>query len=319
MGIQYLNSYIKKNTGDKSIQKVKLSTLYKRIITVDISIYLYRYLSEGELLENMYHMLSIFYHYKIYPIFVFDGKPPPEKYDILRKRYDEKKLAKIKYKEMEELLLRDTDSKNEILHVMSNLKKQFIKVEHSDILKIKELITAFGYIYIQANCEADIICGKLVKKKIAYACLSEDMDMFLYGCTRVIRYFSLLNHSVVIYNLYNILNDLSMTFKEFKEICILSGTDYSKKRINLYKTIELYKQYKKSEYTEFFDWLDDNTNEFDNIYIYYNIYNMFLTDQVELKEYKINVNTSNCIMNCENKIDTEKIKNIMKPEGFIFV
>ena len=29
--------------------------------------------------ENMYLMLSIFRYYNVIPIFVFDGKPPPEK------------------------------------------------------------------------------------------------------------------------------------------------------------------------------------------------------------------------------------------------
>ena len=71
--------------------------------------------------------------------------------------------------------------KQEIIESMVSLKKKFTKLKYSDIKKVKELISAFGFTYIQANCEADIICGKMVVKNIAYACLSEDMDMFLYG------------------------------------------------------------------------------------------------------------------------------------------
>ena len=55
MGIQYLNSYIKKNVGHDSLVKVSLKMLENKVIAVDISIYLYRYLSEGDLFENIYH------------------------------------------------------------------------------------------------------------------------------------------------------------------------------------------------------------------------------------------------------------------------
>ena len=36
MGIQFLNSYIKKNTSTKSLEKITLFRLYNKIIAVDI-------------------------------------------------------------------------------------------------------------------------------------------------------------------------------------------------------------------------------------------------------------------------------------------
>ena len=36
-------------------------------------------------------------HYNINPVFVFDGKPPPEKHDLLKQRRLEKKDAENKY------------------------------------------------------------------------------------------------------------------------------------------------------------------------------------------------------------------------------
>ena len=73
-----------------------------------------------------------------------------------------------------------------------------------------------------------------------YACLSEDMDLFIYGCPRVLRYLSLLNEIVVIYYLDTILKDLDISFIEFKEICILSGTDYNYSTNN---ATEVYKKH----------------------------------------------------------------------------
>ena len=314
MGIQYLNTYIKNNTTAKSIKKISFNELKNKVIAVDISIYLYKFMNDDSLIVNIYHMLSIFVYYDINAIFVFDGKPPVEKKELLEKREIDKIKAKVKYRELEKHLSSCNEyEKQEIIESMVSLKKKFTKLKYSDIKKVKELISAFGFTYIQANCEADIICGKMVVKNIAYACLSEDMDMFLYGCTRVIRYLSLLNHSAILYDLKNILIELNLTFKEFKEICIISGTDYNseKNKINLYDAINLHNRFKETKSKDFYEWLDNTTDYIDNVYILYNIYNMFLMENIVLKEYCINVK--------KKEINYDQIKEIMIPEGFIFL
>ena len=315
MGIQYLNSYIKKNVSNESLVKISLKMLKGKIIAVDISIYLYRYLAEGELIENIYHMLSIFYYYDIIPIFIFDGKPPIEKYKLIQKRNDEKNQARLTYKKLRQELENnnyDINYENKLIENMENLKKKFIRLENYHLDKVKKLITAFGFSYLQANCEADVLCGKLVNKNIAWACMSEDMDMFLYGCSRVLRYFSIINHTAIIYNLKNILDELNLTFKEFKEICVISGTDYNlTPNTNLYKTLQYFQEYKKStKKLDFFEWLENNTNYVDNIYYLYNIFYMFKTDNIQLKEYNINLK--------KKDINYDMIKEMMQPEGFIF-
>ena len=314
MGIQYLNTYIKNNTTAKSIKKISFNELKNKVIAVDISIYLYKFMNDDSLIVNIYHMLSIFVYYDINAIFVFDGKPPVEKKELLEKREIDKIKARVKYQELEKHLWSCNEyEKQEIIESMVSLKKKFTKLKYSDIKKVKELISAFGFTYIQANCEADIICGKMVVKNIAYACLSEDMDMFLYGCTRVIRYLSLLNHSAILYDLKNILMELNLTFKEFKEICIISGTDYNseKNKINLYDAINLHNRFKETKSKDFYEWLDNTTDYIDNVYILYNIYNMFLMENIVLKEYCINFK--------KKEINFGLIKEIMIPKKFIFL
>ena len=317
MGIQYLNTYIKNNTTSKSIRKISFNELKNKVIAVDISIYLYKFMNDDLLIVNIYHMLSIFVYYDINAIFVFDGKPPLEKKELLEKRVIDKIKARVKYQELEKHLSTcDNYEKEEIREIqesMTSLKKKFNKLKYSDIKKVKELISAFGYTYIQADSEADIICGKMVTKNIAYACLREDMEMFLYGCHRVIRYLSLLNHSAIMYDLKNILIELNLTFKEFKEICIISGTDYNseKNKINLYDAINLHNRFKETKSKDFYEWLDNTTDYIDNVYILYNIYNMFLMENIVLKEYCINFK--------KKEINFGLIKEIMIPEGFIFL
>ena len=65
-----------------------------KTVVIDTSIYLYRYNSNNELFENFYSMLTLFKLNKITPLFIFDGKPPPEKYDKLNERKIERQNGK---------------------------------------------------------------------------------------------------------------------------------------------------------------------------------------------------------------------------------
>lgn len=320
MGIRLLNKYIKTNCK-KGVNVIKMENLRGKYIAIDTSIYLYRFLQEEVLLENFYLLLSLLKFYNITGIFVFDGKPPEEKYKLIDKRNSVKAEAREKYKELEMKINKinnndyEREEKNDIQNEMVELKKKFVKLERYHIEIIKKLITAFGESYIDAEGEADQLCAKLVIKKIAYACLSEDMDLFLYGCPRVLRYLSLLNESMVLYNLSEILKELEISLNDFRQICVLSGTDYNNNNnigIDLYKSVEFYKSYKNDEKNnniDFYTWIDNNMNGIVNIIELYLINNMFLLDNVNLKQYKIN----------RTLIDKDNIKEIMKQDGFIFV
>ncbi len=319
MGIRLLNKYIKTNCK-KGVNMIKMENLRGKYIAIDTSIYLYRFLQEEVLLENFYLLLSLLKFYNITGIFVFDGKPPEEKYKLIDKRNSVKAEAREKYKELEMKINKinnndyEREEKNDIQNEMVELKKKFVKLERYHIEIIKKLITAFGESYIDAEGEADQLCAKLVIKKIAYACLSEDMDLFIYGCPRVLRYLSLLNESMVLYNLSEILKELEISLSDFRQICVLSGTDYNNDNngLDLYKSVEFYKSYKNDEKNnniDFYTWIDNNMNGIVNIIELYLINNMFLLDNVNLKQYKIN----------RTLIDKDNIKEIMKQDGFIFV
>jgi hypothetical protein len=50
-------------------------------------------------------MISLFKEYNIIPIFVFDGVPPKEKETIIKKRQNDKLMAKQKCEELEKQLI----------------------------------------------------------------------------------------------------------------------------------------------------------------------------------------------------------------------
>jgi flap endonuclease-1 len=326
MGIKHLNKFIKKNSPS-ALTLVSLSELNGKKIAVDISIYMYRYLSEETLIENMYLMLSVFRYYNIIPIFIFDGKPPHEKISLLKQRKIDKKDAEQEYNSLKHELetnsnkLHEND-KREILEIMDSLKKKFCQINRKDIEVVKSLIRCYGATYYDAPGEADELCALLTIKEKVWACLSEDMDMFVYGCPRVIRYMSLLNHTAIVYDTKKIIEGLDMSQKELREICVLSGTDYNTHKRNLYNILEEFKKYKEYKQNKeegnniltFYDWLIQKTDYIKDEELFRKIYNMFHLDENSSVDMKYFEN----IRICYGPIIKSEMKAILQEDGFIF-
>jgi len=324
MGIKYLNKFLKEHASS-SIRLCNLSEISGKKIAVDISIYMYRFASDNTLIENMYLMLSIFKHYNIIPIFVFDGKPPIEKKELLQKRKDDKAEAEKEFNLLKERLNENLDEyeKQEIMYSMDMLKTKFISINKTDVENIKELIRSYGATYYDAPGEADELCAMLAIKNKVWGCLSEDMDMFVYGCPNIIRYISLLNHTVVIYDLGGILNNLGISQKELRQICVLSGTDYNlednKNNKNiLTKILRLFKKYRKSGIEiDFYDWIIENNKDIITNYdLLIKIYDMFDLKYNSVRDYDIMIFEKIKIIN--GPIIKENMINILKTDGFIF-
>ena len=322
MGIRYLNRFLKDNASP-SIKFCNLAELLGKKIAIDISIYMYRFASDDTLIENIYLMLAVFRHYNIIPIFVFDGKPPPEKRELLRKRKEDKQEAENEYNKLKNTLEINKDmddaDKQEIIYNMDMLKKKFVSINKNDIENVKLLIRSYGATYYDAPGEADELCAMLNIKDKVWACLSEDMDMFIYGCPRVIRYLSLLNHTAVVYDIKGILNNLGISQKELREICVLSGTDYNlecdETKNSLNNTLKLFKKYHKSNSkVSFYEWLNENNNSYIKDYeLLMKIYGMF---DLSMNHFDVKLFEKIKIIN--GPILKDQIKNILKTDGFIF-
>jgi len=325
MGIRHLNRFLREQCKDE-IHVTPLSELSGKKIAIDISIYMYKFASEGVLLENMYLMLGMFRYYNIIPVFIFDGKPPAEKMELLQKRREDKMDARNKYDKLNESLKlnpdMDTSEKQEIANTMDMLKRTFIYISKQQIQNVKELIRAYGATYYDAPGEADELCALLVVKKKAWACMSEDMDMFVYGCPRIIKYLSLLNHTVVLYDLVEILNKLGITQPQLREICVLSGTDYNmssdKCAPTLHTTLKWFKKYSKDigeSDSGFYVWLLQNTKYIKDYELLQKINGMFDLTTSSHDNIKIFENIK--IMN--SNISAELIHEILNEDGFFFV
>ena len=72
-----------RNNCYEALEKIHFSKLTNKKLAVDISIYLYKYKLENTLVESIYLMISLFRLHNIIPVFIFDGKPPAEKKELL--------------------------------------------------------------------------------------------------------------------------------------------------------------------------------------------------------------------------------------------
>ena len=323
MGIKYLNNIIKNQSPD-SIKTIQLNELESKIIIIDISIYIFKFAYDGNIIDNFYILFTLFKRYNIFPIFVFDGKPPDEKKNLLIER----RLARIKTdNEIKDLQRKLDISINNLEHKsllsqLECLKKKVVNISIQDFDRIKELIDAYGFQYINAEGEADEVCAYYVLKGKAWACLSDDTDMFLYGCPRVLRQLNLFDESLLLYTHSQILNDMNLTQNEFNEICIYSGTDYNINNGNKNTLCVLFKNYimnKKSDnYSDFMTWMYNNNdfndinidvNELNNIKNIFNIMKNKCLQKYDGIEYNLHNN--------KKQIDMQKIQTILINNGFI--
>lgn len=328
MGIKYLNHVFNSNCNDKSIYKIHLQQLAGKKIAVDASIFLYRFISEDKLVEQMYLMVSILRNYNILPIFVFDGPAPPEKLEVIHERKEKKRKAKEKYLEMKKTIENgglDNEEKYETEVEMDKLKKQFIYIKDDDIFKIKMLLNNCGISWVVAHGEADEYCAHLMMTNQVYACLSEDMDLFAYGCCRILRHFSLVKHSVLFYDLAEILRQIGMNLREFRQVVVLSGTDYNKDNCaGLLETMKMFKEYKNHMLLaetdmSFYDWLLKNSDYIKDDAHLKHIYNMFIVYNKQIgfqTSNKMLINGKLCIEN--GNVIRKPLAEMLGESGFVF-
>lgn len=286
MGIKHLNNYLLTNCSCKSIKNTSLNYFYGKTIVVDTFIYLYKYMADGggELLpKNIEKFILTFKKYNITPIFIFDGKPPLEKRILLEQRRVKKEEAKVKYDTILQQIEENKGVKSfELTNQLASLKKQFIRIDYEHIQSVKAIMRKHNVIYIVAPGESDQLCVEYVKTNKAWGCLSDDMDMLCHGCGYVLRNLSLQNNTVKLYILQNILQELNMTIHIFRDILVLSGTDYNTQdNHNLYDTLKWYNEYKRYCYKhniqqKFYDWLWKNTKYIKNLDELERIHNMFI-------------------------------------------
>lgn len=333
MGIKKLNSYLLSNCSTEAISRCPLSHFKGKTLAIDASIYMYKYLSENAFLENFYNLLSIFRQYQITPLFVFDGKPPIEKNTVLCERYQKRKDAETKYNVLlqqiedqskvqaqaqaqdqaqDQVQVQTEEERQQEMEKLASLKRQCIRVTETELLHLKQLLSNFGLSYIEASGEADVMCAYLVKTKQAYACISDDMDMFVYDCPIVIRKLSLTHHNCMVYYVNYIKQELDLS--QLSPVLMLCGTDYTPTICwDICTAIQRY---------QFFEDETERGQTSSDFYTW--IYERRFVDEVQLQQIQHSVElfaippSLNVVLSIKSK-DWSVLQSLLEEKGFMFV
>jgi 5'-3' exonuclease len=243
MGIFNLGKLIE-SLCDINVISLANNTRGSCIVAVDSSIFMYRFLHNSknysEYVLNIIKFVTKLKGLCMEPIFVLDGKSRKEKLPTHRKRRQQKKNISRRIDNIKQKLftmknkienLNDNNCTILTINLESELEKLIKKsnsINHRHIQLLKETLTMLGVVYIQSIGEADPFCAALVKENVAHCCLTNDNDLLAFGCPVTYQNFIFQNNQVTKYDLYEILQDLQITYDQFVDMIILMGTDYSK-------------------------------------------------------------------------------------------
>ena len=294
MGIRGLNTFIKKICPE-CLSINDISKYNGKIFAIDASILLYKFRYMAHINETLYItcLLNRIYYYfnnNIIPVFVFDGIPPIEKKETLKKRSNVKEKIKSKI-EVLELIKIDNNNEHEKLNIKQEIIKltnQLVYVNKYHILECKKLLNLLGVPYVDAPDEAEKYCVFLYKKNIVDYVVTDDTDVLTFGGYSVLKTSIKNNIQEIDFNI--LLKKLEYSLDKFIDFCILSGCDYLTYVPNL-GINTVYNLFKKYENIE--DIIKLNKYNFPNNYNYKNVRKIFIDFEYNIDNIRFKLNDIN--------------------------
>jgi len=233
-------------------------------VAVDAMNFLYQFLSiirqrDGEPLRDSRgritsHLSGLFYRTanlleaEIYPIYVFDGKPP----ELKRGTLEERRVVREKAAEEWERALREGR-----LEEARRYAAQAARVEEQVVEDAKRLLRLMGLPFVQAPSEGEAQAAHLVRRGDAWAVASQDFDSLLFGSPVLVRNLALTGRRKLpgkdvyvevrpeVVELEGALSELGLTREQLVDVGILVGTDFNEgvKGIGPKRALELVRKY----------------------------------------------------------------------------
>ncbi|XP_060070849.1 exonuclease 1-like [Ylistrum balloti] len=227
MGIQGLLPFLKKIHSPVNVSKFEGCT-----VAIDAYCWLHKgafacadKLALGEKTDVYVYYCMKYLEYmlkkNVKPIMVFDGCRLPSKRDVEQSRREKREMYRKKAAQM----LRE-GKRAEARECL----QRCIDISPEMALELMNTCRARGIDCIVAPYEADAQLAFLCKQGIAQAIITEDSDLLLFGCQRVIFKMDHFGNGVLIESerLNEVLgiSEGYYTFDKFRYMCILSGCDY---------------------------------------------------------------------------------------------
>ena len=227
MGIKYLFEIIEKE-APCAISNKTYNDYKGKIIAIDGSIVIYKLVSIGYSKnivnsENKYvnHIAGLFYKmvkmlsHDITPIVVFDGRPPAIKDAVIIKRKERRDVGGV-------------------------------RIPREVFIECKLLLDKMKIPWVDAAGEAEALCAKLYKSKYIDYCATEDLDYLVFGGSKLIKNMDVSGKNIKEINLTILLEQLEINYKQFIDLCILLGSDYTSISLGR-KSLGLIKKYSSIE------------------------------------------------------------------------
>ena len=135
---------------------------------------------------------------------------------------------------------KDEEEKNDIkitfiLNIIAKLQKNLVPISTSDFQDLRNLFDTLQvpYIIAEEGQEAENLCVLLTKRNIVDGILTEDTDALCYGVRKFFFKPNFRNETVQMLDLDVILDELNFTYDQFRDLCILMGTDYNDRIRNI--------------------------------------------------------------------------------------
>ena len=301
MGIRKLNKFLQEKCKE-SITKRALFQMKNKKLVIDASNMLYRLNVDNELIPMLYQTIITFKYYNIVPLFVFDGAPPDEK----KEKLIERRKMRVEAAEQHATLMDDIETNNIVMNdtlrgVIERLERTKTRLNMKLICQAKHLLKSCGVPYIDAVNEADELCAFLVNSGVAWACVSEDMDLFAHGCARIIRYFSVYQQNCVVYEMSGILSKLKMNLADFRAMCVVCSNDYEKDG-----TMTIYDIWREGLSTN--DLVVNNRELFEKIVDMFEIKDVGEKSEINASEFAIEY----------KEVNAELRRFVLEQSGFVF-
>ena len=258
MGINNLHKFLKKHC-ENVYKETHISKYAFKKIAIDTSLYMYKYkacFGDGWLTAFI-NLVATLRKNNIHCIFIYDNGCPPEKIQEREERNAHKEKLEDKAGEIERdidlfyqtneitpllksISQKDTPDKvkrllsgnkfniTDIEKYLKKVKSQIIYVSENDFKITRDLFDILGIPYANAVLEAEKTCAQLCYEGKVDAVLSEDTDVLAYNTPVFLTKFNSSSDTCCEINIKEILETIDMTYQQFRDLCIMCGTDYNK-------------------------------------------------------------------------------------------
>lgn len=241
-------------------------------------LYIYRARSAHDWMTQLLQFLLQLRHAYVHPVCVFDGVSHPLKTDTVQKRKDDRTRGRERVHEVRDALriLSETGERTPSLDaffkrhpdLLSPLTGQPLELQIQEYLdrqyaqydlhfsveevnRLREMIQAVGITVLVAEHDGEALCSFLSASGRVEAVLSNDSDVFFFGCTRLLCKFT--HEGAYAIDRDEMLSTLNLTREQFTDLCLLCGTDFntSVRGIGICRAYALLQQYGSVHHPDF--------------------------------------------------------------------